>query len=153
MGLFDKFVKKSEATAYTYKPLSDYEAWMGILYACISADGEVGDSEIDSLSRMLVFKKKFDGIELAPLYKNVAEAKLKIGSNGLIDSCCSVVKEEDKPTLFSMSVEIVLADGILEEDEKKVIEYIATAMSIDSNLVEKIIEVMLIRNKGNHILN
>jgi uncharacterized tellurite resistance protein B-like protein len=153
MGLFEKFFKKPEIISFTYKPLSDYEAWIGILYACITADGDVENSEIHSLSRMLLLKNKFSGIDIVPLYKNVAEAKQKIGNIGLIDACSLIIKEEDKPTLFSMAVDIVLADGVLEEEEMKVVEYIAASLAIDTNLVEKIVEVMLIRNNGNLILD
>lgn len=91
------------------------------MYACITANVAVENSEIHYLSRMLLLKKKFSDIVL--LYKNVAEAKQKIGSIGLIDAYSLIIKEEDKPILFSMVVEIVLADSILEEEEMKVVEY------------------------------
>lgn len=152
MGLFDKFVKKSEVKDITYKPLSDLEAWIGILYACMSSDGEVSDVEIDSLSRMIIHKQKFSGIDISPLYNAVADAKLKIGGIGLVEACSEFVNEGDKDTLFSMAIEIVLADGIIKKDEEKVIELIADRMKIDMELVEKIIQVMLIRNKGNVVI-
>ncbi|WCO02459.1 tellurite resistance TerB family protein [Psychroserpens ponticola] len=152
MGLFDQFIKKPEIKDINYKPLSDFEAWIGILYACMSSDGVVSDVEIDSLSRMIVHKQKFSGIDIAPLYDTVAEAKLKIGGIGLIEACSEFVNESDKDTLFSMAIEIVLADGILDIDEQKVIELIADRMKIDTELVEKIIQVMLIRNRGNVII-
>ena len=149
MGLFDQFIKKPEIKTTTYKPLSDFEAWIGILYACMSSDGEVSDVEIDSLSRMIVLKQKFSGIDISPLYDAVADAKLEIGGIGLVEACAEFVNEGDKDTLFSMAVEIVLADGILNKDEENVIELIADRMKIDMELVEKIIQVMLIRNRGN----
>lgn len=152
MGLFDQFIRQPEAKDITYKPLSDYEAWIGILYACMSSDGLVSDVEIDSLSRMIVHKQKFVGIDISPLYDSVAEAKLKIGGIGLVEACSELVHIDDKETLFSMAIEIVLADGILEKDEEQVIELIADRMKIDSEMVEKIIQVMLIRNRGNVII-
>ena len=152
MGLFDKFVKTPEIKDLIYKPLSDFEAWIGILYACMSSDGVVSDVEIDSLSRMIVHKQKFSGIDISPLYNSVSEAKLKIGGIGLVEACAEFVNEADKDTLFSMAIEIVLADGILEKDEEKIIELIADRMKIDTELVEKIIQVMLIRNRGNVVI-
>jgi len=150
MGLFDQFIKKSKDIIY--KPHSDLEAWIGILYACMSSDGVVSDVEIDSLSRMIVHKQKFSGVDISPLYDSVSEAKLKIGGIGLVEACAEFVNEGDKDTLFSMAIEIVLADGILEKDEEKVIELIADRMKIDTELVEKIIQVMLIRNRGNVVI-
>lgn len=136
----------------TYRPTNDKEAWIGILYACIASDGEVGKSEIEALSKMLVNKIKFDGVDLIPLCKNVTEAFDKLGLEGLVDACSPFISERDKPTLFSMAVDIVLSDGLLEAAERKIIEHIATSLRIDNALILKIIEVMLIRNKGNMIL-
>ncbi|MFK7781465.1 TerB family tellurite resistance protein [Psychroserpens sp.] len=150
MGLFDQFIKKTKDIIY--KPQSDLEAWIGILYSCMSSDGRVSDVEIDSLSRMIVHKQKFSGIDISPLYDSVSEAKLKIGGIGLVEACTEFVNKGDKDTLFSMAIEIVLADGILEKDEEKVIELIADRMRIDSELAEKITQVMLIRNRGNVVI-
>lgn len=152
MGLFDQFIKQPETQDITYKPLSDYEAWIGILYACMSSDGVVSDVEIDSLSRMIVHKQKFVGIDISPLFDSVAEAKFKIGGIGLVEACAELVHDKDKETLFSMAIEIVLADGILDKDEEKVIELIANRMRIDSEMVAKIVQVMLIRNRGNVVI-
>ena len=75
MGLFDQFIKKTKDIVY--KPNSDLEAWIGILYACMSSDGIVSDVEIDSLSRMIVLKQKFSGIDIAPLYDSSFRSKTK----------------------------------------------------------------------------
>jgi uncharacterized tellurite resistance protein B-like protein len=136
-----------------YKPSSDYEAWVGILYACIASDGEVGKSEIEALSKMISGKRKFEGIDIIPLCKNVVEAYDKVGANGLVDACSPLIEHADKPTLFSMAVDIILSDGLLELGERKIIEYLANTLMIDKTQVLKIIEVMLIRNKGNVILD
>jgi uncharacterized tellurite resistance protein B-like protein len=152
MGLFEKFVKQQESKEINYKPLSHFEAWIGILYSCMSSDGKVSDVEIDSLTRMIIHKQKFTGIDIAPLYDRVAEVKAIIGGIGLVETCSKFVNESDKDTLFSMAIELVLADGILTRDEEQVIELIAHQMKIDSGLVENIIQVMLIRNKGNVVI-
>ena len=153
MGQFKKFVHKPKKPEINYKPLTDAEAWIGILYACIAADGIVNDAEIDSLSRMITCKEKFSGIEIEPLYTTVGRAKKDIGAIGLIEACCELIDENEKDTLFLMAVEIVLADGTLDEDEEKVIKIIAHKMKINSELVKKIVEVMLIRNRGNVVLS
>lgn len=150
MGLFDQFIKKSKDIIY--KPTSDLEAWIGILYACMSSDGVVSDVEIDALTRMVVHKQKFKGVDISPLYESVFEAKLKIGGIGLVEACSEFINDSDKDTLFSMAIEIVLADGILEKDEEKVIELIADRMKINPELANTIIQVMLIRNRGNVVI-
>ena len=153
MGLFDRFLEKpATPAAAAYVPSSDHEAWIGILYACMTADGTVGGSEIDALARMLVFKLKFAGIEFKPLYQNVLNAKAAIGGLGLVQACSKFINETDKDTLFAMAVEIVLADGKLDKDEELIIEAVANELHINRELADKIIEVMLIRNRGNKLM-
>ncbi len=144
---------KNKTTNNSKGPSGDQEAWIGILYACIASDGEVSPSEIDALSKMLANKMKFKGIDIPAICKNVITTYKKLGVEGLVDACSPYIKEEDKPTLFSMAVELVLSDGLLEIGERKIIEHLANTLMIDKILVVKIIEVMLIRNKGNVILD
>jgi len=134
-----------------YKPSNDKEAWIGILYACIASDCVISKSELDVLSGMLASKRIFNETDIQPLYNRVLEAIKKDGVNGLVDVCSPLIKTEDRPTLFSMAVEMVLSDGLLEVQERKIIEYLAETLKIDKTLVIRIIEVMLIRNKGNNI--
>lgn len=150
--MFDKFGQKPERKNVNYRPESDYEAWIGILYACIAADGDDSDTEIEALSRMIAYKQKFSRVDILPLYEKVEDINKQIGGLALVEACAKVVDENDKNTLFAMAVEIVLADGILDDEEEKTIEFIAQQMNIDKKLVDKIVEVMLIRNKGNLIM-
>ena len=153
MGLFDKTF--SSATSISqhegYEILSDYEAWVAIMYASVSADGEVTDAEIDSLTRLLLFKNKFNGIDILPFYKNVLYAKQQFGAQHVIDKSVQLIKEEDKPTVLALATELILSDGMIKEEEKQMIEYISKQLKIDVVLADKIIEVILIKNKDNRI--
>jgi hypothetical protein len=59
MGIFDRF-RKAIQREYEYAPNDEKEAWVGLLYACIIADGEIMKVEENSLSLMLITKKKFE---------------------------------------------------------------------------------------------
>jgi uncharacterized tellurite resistance protein B-like protein len=153
MGLFDK-VFSSSASKQTegYTPLSDYEAWVAVLYAAISVDGEVSDVEIDFFCRLLVFKNKFAEIDILPFYKNAMNAKSRFGAQHLIDSSATVIKEEDRPTVLALAAELALSDGLITEQEKNLLEYIARKLAIDEQIATRIVEVILIKNKDNRIL-
>ena len=145
MGLFDKFSKSSDIF-----PKNELEAWMGIFYACISADDDVDDSELEALVELISKKEKFSSIDdLVPLYKRAANAKSTLGGDDLIKACCPVIDIEYKPTIFSMAVELVFADGTVESEEEQVIELIAKELGIAPDLATKIIDVIIIKNKGN----
>ena len=97
---------------------SEFEAWVGILYSCISADNQITDSETASLSRVLHSKQKFIGIDIAPLYAKSFHLRIELGQLKYISACCELINEEDKETVFALALEVLLADGTLEKEEK-----------------------------------
>ncbi len=52
-----------------------------------------------------------------------------------------------KETAFSWAVDIVVADGWLDEKERKYLELVVSAFSIDQDVAKKIVEVTKIRNR------
>jgi uncharacterized tellurite resistance protein B-like protein len=128
---------------------SELEAWVGILYSCISADNQIKDSETASLSKLLYSKEKFEGVDIAPLYAKSYHLKMDFGQIKYIAACCELIKEEDKETVFAIALEILLSDGLLGEEEKNVIEVLSKELKIDSGMTSKIIEVIFLKNKGN----
>ena len=146
MSLSDKFEEKNNTVINPV--ISELDAWVGILYACISADNQIKDSETASLSKLLYSKEKFIGIDIAPLYAKSSLLKTELGQLKYITACCEVIKE-DKETLFALALEIVLSDGLLGEEEKSIIEVLSKQLKIDAGMASKIIEVIFLKNKGN----
>ena len=128
---------------------SEFEAWVGILYSCISADNQITDSETATLSRVLYSKQKFVGIDIAPLYRKAFNVRAELGQLKYISACSEWIKGEDKETVFALALEVLLADGTLEKEEKNVIEVLSNQLEIEKEMTSKIIEVIFLKNKGN----
>ena len=128
---------------------SELEAWVGILYSCISADNQITDSETATLSRVLSSKQKFIGIDIAPLYRKAFNLRAELGQLKYISACSEWIKGEDKETVFALALEVLLADGTLEKEEKNVIEVLSNQLEIEKEMTSKIIEVIFLKNKGN----
>ena len=143
----DKFQGKNDIAENPVT--SEFEAWVGILYSCISADNQIKDSETVALTRLLHSKEKFIGIDVAPLYAKAFNLKMELGQLKYISACCELIKENDKETIFANALELLLADGILEDEEKNVIEVLSKQLRIDTGMTSKIIEVIFLKNKGN----
>lgn len=154
MGLFDNLFSTKSAAQQTlsYGPGSEHEAWVAILYTCMSVDGDVSEAETDALARMLVFKNKFQDVDIIPLYKSAMQGKMRVGFFAVIESSAAMIKEDDKPTLLALATELVLADGLITDKEKELIEFLAKQLNIEDALAAKIIEVILIKNKDNRLL-
>ena len=50
--------------------------------------------------------------------------------------------------MFANSVDIVLADGVVEEDEKNFIDDLQTKLEIDAKRAKTIVQVMVYKNQG-----
>lgn len=151
MGLFDKFFK-TEPASFQFKPKNEQEAWVCILYACGTIDGELSDVEVETLSKLFVYKTFFNGHDTISYYKNVMKTKESIDSKTIIDKSADLVSEENKNTVFTLCCEVLLSDGKLDDDEKLILEHVASALKIIEETAIKIIEVMLYRNKWNTII-
>lgn len=152
MGLFDKLFNSNPSTV-TYSPKNEQEAWVAIMYACIAADGDVSEAETDKMIQFFVFKTMFTGHDIIEdLYKPALTAQKQIGSKVVIDSSTSLISEDGKPTLFALVMELLLADGILGDQEQEIAEYLSESLQLESTLARNIVEVMLIKNKGNVVI-
>ena len=128
---------------------TELDACVGILYSCMSVDMQIINYEITVMSRILVSKQKFAGVDIATLCKNAALAKQELGQLNHIRECSKLIAEDDKNMIFALVLEVLLADGILEQKEKDFIEIVSNCLEIDSKMSSKIIEVMFLKNKGN----
>lgn len=147
MSLSEKFEKIDTTAENTV--ISELDAWVGILYSCISADNQIKNSETASLSKLLHSKEKFVGVDIATLYAKSLRLKTDLGQLDYLASCSEQIKEEDKATVFALALEILLSDGLLGEEEKNIIEVLSKQLKIDAGMTSKIIEVIFLKNKGN----
>lgn len=70
------------------------------------------------------------------------------GAGALVKASAEELSEELRLTAFACAVDIALADGVLEDSEKDIINQLASALAIPENTAVSIIEVMLIKKQG-----
>lgn len=135
-----------------FSPANEKEAWIGILFACISSDKRLPEQETETLAHLLLIKEMFKSSEVLTIYRDCMLAHSKLGSKGLIDICISKVEDQNKPTLFAMAADLMLSDGNIQPEEKEILDYLSFGFSLNFDLKQKIIEVILIKNKGNKVI-
>lgn len=145
MGLFDTmFNNVPEEKKFT--PQDVREAYAVVLYCCANAEGNIGDEEIvfiDSLFLTMSIFKDHDGAE----YLQMAEKDYNnFTPDQLIEGSVNFIKPELHPQLFCYCCDVFLADGVVTEEEKKILEKIADITRIDEETSKKIVEVAIIRN-------
>lgn len=122
---------------------------MAIIYAAVGSDGEISESEINTIVATVQSKSIFNNTNGVELFRSVGMACNKVGSQALVDGATDSISEGMRPTLFAIVTEMVLADGIVTKEEQTMLEYISSKLCISSEIANKIIEVMLIKAKGN----
>ncbi len=148
MGYLDKEYN-TKSTLVPYSPKNEQEAWIAIMHSCIAVDDDVADEELELLTQTLVCKSLFSDHDIKEYYKTVLLMQAQLGSKHLIDNSVDKVAVENRPTLFALTMELVLADGILAEKEIEIIAYLSSALDLDAELANKIVAVVMILNNGN----
>ncbi len=147
MGLFDSLFGGMEGSSR----LSPQESFAGVLLGASACDGHIADDEVQGLVTALIRMKLFQ--RYTDRQYNQALNKLhgilkKHGVDALIDGCVKTLPPELHKAAFANACDIVLADGIVEPDEKAFINRLRDKLQLDSKLAKSIAEVMVIKNKG-----
>ena len=147
MGLFDKIFKEAPENT----KLTQQEAFAGIAIALAGADGSISQSEWDGIVNYIRRLRIYDNFS-APAFDKLFDKLFKIlkkdGAGALVKASVESLSDDLKLTAFACAVDIALADGVLEEEEKNIINQLAEDLQIPEQTAVSIIEVMIIKNKA-----
>jgi len=146
MGLFDDALGGSQSTKVT-KEL----AFLGILMLADYSDGNVSEEEVRAFGNAICRMK---------LYRDMTEQQL----NRLIDQGTGVIKrkgfdealklfadalpESLHKSVFANACNQVLADGVVESEEKEFINNLRRALRLSGDDAQMIAQVMVYKNQG-----
>ena len=147
MGLFDKVFSKAPQA----EPLNAQEAFAGIALAMAGADGSIAESEWEGIVnyiRRLRLYDNYSGPAFDKMFDKIFRILRNEGPSALVSASVAGLPEDLKLTAFACAVDIALADGVVEEEEKQVINQLAEALQISEQIAVRIIEVLIIKNKA-----
>jgi tellurite resistance protein len=147
MGLFDSLFGGMEGGC----KLTTQEAFAGVLVAASGCDGHIADEEVNNLVTCLVRMKLYqraNGRNFQQILNKASGILKKKGATTLVDICAEALPKELAITAFVNAVDIVLADGVVEPDERAFIEHLARALKINGDQAKLIASVMVSKNKG-----
>jgi tellurite resistance protein len=146
MGLFDRLTGGSVEA-----PLNKQEGFAAILYAVIAADGHISDEEVDEfvarISRMKLFADLTQG-QFGHILDKIRRTISKKGVSTLITESAQALSPELKETAFVVAVDMIFADGIVEDEEKALVETIQGALEISDSLAAQALDIFIIKNRG-----
>ena len=148
MGLFDNF---SSVRTANNTDLSPAESFAGVMLATIAADGYLAREEISSLVTTLHQMKLFQSYPSESISRMIDKLMkmMQVQSvDRLLNISIKCLPEYLHETVFAVSTDLILSDGEVSEEEEAVLSKLCSSLSISKDKVSKIIEVMIIKNKG-----
>jgi hypothetical protein len=146
MGVFDNLFGSAEKSSLTAQ-----EAFAGILMGASGCDGHIADEEvgglITTLLRMKLYQRFGDKHYHQMLSKLHGVLKRK-GVDVLIGACVAALPDDLRETAFANACDIVLADGVVESDEKAFMEKLRVKLKIPKEAALEIAQIMVVKNKG-----
>lgn len=150
MSLFDQFRQKNDLVRGQVT-LGPAEAFTAIILLVVSIDGHIADSEMELLNtvlgRMHLFRSYSDDV-MARMFDNLMGILQRHGAEVLLDAAMTSLPHDLYETTFAIATDVVLADGEVTYAEEDLLSDLAKLMGISDDLVQQIIRVMLIKNKG-----
>ena len=146
MGLFDKVLGKEGEIKLDKK-----ESFGAIAVAAVASDGDISPEEVQRIAIDLMTLKAFrkaDLRDLAGILDKVAGLVKKRGAGPVLQAAKNGLGPDELAAAFFVAVDLVLADGTVEETEKKFLEELQRTIGMDEATATKIAEVVLIKNKA-----
>lgn len=148
MSLFDNF--SNVRTAKT-TDLSPAESFAGIMLATIAADGYLANEETQNLITTLYRMKLFQSYPSDHVSRMIGKLMKIIqtkNADTLLNVAVQSLPEYLHETVFAVATDLILSDGEVSNVEEAILSKLCNSLSISKDKVNKIIEVMIIKNKG-----
>lgn len=126
------------------------EAFMAVIYACMSADNDVSREEYNEMIHILSGKQLYANTDLQVVFNKIKTLHQSIGYNSfkLIELAADKITQNLRLTLYANAIDIFLSDKNFHANEKHLATYLQKALKIDSRWAKKIQEVINIKNMG-----
>ncbi len=131
--------------------LTEAEAFAGVVIASAASDYKLSDQEVKFIyfmfSRMRLFKDwttaQYDNM-LTKLLGSLKEKQ----TNEFLDLCIHSLPQPLHRTAFAAAIDLTVSDGYLSDEEKDFLYELQRKLNLDTDIANKIIEVILIKNRG-----
>lgn len=148
MGLFDKIAQTRQHSEVTLGPA---EAFAAIALIAVAADGYINENESQvlsmTLSRMQLFRSYPNDV-MKKMLERLLMLLQRQGVQVLFNAALATLPDELKETVFAVTTDLALADGEVSQEEEQLLNDLYIALGISEEIAIKIIDVMLIKNKG-----
>ena len=147
MSLFDDVVGND----FQEESFGPQEGFAGVLLCSSACDGHISGDEVQVLMMKLSRMKLYQRISESR-FNNMMDRLMGVlkrgGPEKLLEKAFPAVPPELRETAFANACDIVLVDGIVEDDEKEFIDNLMIKFEMDRKRAKTIVQVMVYKNHG-----
>ena len=146
MGVLDDMMSNQKGGAFNQN-----EAFAAVAVVAAVADGVVSNEEVVSLQSSLLRMQLFRGWDeqqFSEMFNKLADILQAQGMDALLSAAVKTLAKELHETVFVLASDLILADGSIAVEEKDFLHNLQDLLGINDMLAKKIVEVMLIKNRG-----
>lgn len=148
MGSFDNF---SNVRTTQTADLNPAESFAGIMLATIAGNGYLAESEIQQLVATLYRMQLFQSYprnRISRMLNKLTRITKVQNVDILLNVAVQCLPEYLHETAFAVTTDLVFSDGEVSEEEEHLLSKLSNCLLISQDKATKIIEVMIIKNKG-----
>ncbi|MBO3463890.1 tellurite resistance TerB family protein [Aetokthonos hydrillicola Thurmond2011] len=148
MSLFDKVLVSQTQVQEALNPA---EAFAAITLAATASDGYLSEEETrilySALSRMKLFRS-YPYDVMNRMFDRLLTILRRQGLDILFNTAKESLPYNLREAAFAVATDLVLADGIVTQEEKDFLNDLYQALDIPGELATQIVQVMLIKHRG-----
>jgi len=148
MSLFDGILDDGTSGSPDFGP---QEGFAGVLLCASACDGHIGDEEGQSINLILGRRKLYERLtqqQFGSMMDRLLGELKRRGPEKLLEKSYPTVPPELRETVFANAVDIVLADGTVEPEEREFIDDLRDKLEVDKKRAKTIVQVMVYKNQG-----
>jgi len=127
------------------------EAFAGVLLGASACDGHIADEEVQCLMTTLSRMKLYERLpqnQFGTMMDRLLGMLKRGGPEKLLDVAAPKVPPELRETAFTNACDIVLADGVVDPEEKEFLNNLMVRLEIAGDRALTMVRVMVVKNKG-----
>lgn len=146
MGMYDGI---QQTRSISYDAYNERRAWMSCMVACMRFDNQIPKVHLARLMKICNLCEIFAFNQKGYIsdFGECSISHMSYGPLKLIEGSIKYIQPDDYPTLFANCTELIFSGGVINDEQKSVLQYLADKLNIHETIAKMIIEVTLIKNK------
>ena len=131
------------------RPLSVDQAIVAVLIAAADANRHISPAEAERAYHLIWFMRRFrrkSGEAVDRLLLGVKERFDRDGEAAVLAAAARVLPAKLRASAFATAVDLMLADGRIERDERAFLRALATTLKLPAAQADEVVRVMRVKN-------